>query len=55
MLAKKGTFFQKKKGANNFIIPYLILFLRVLHQNKALHNFDKRGQRLIAGCINGLD
>ena len=54
MLAKKETFFQKK-GTNNFIIPYLILFLRVLHQNKALHNFHKRGQGLIAGCMKGLD
>ena len=54
MLAKKGTFFQKK-GTNNFIIPYLILFLRVLHQNKALHNFHKKGQRLIAGCVKGQD
>ena len=52
MLAKKGTFLQKK-DTNNFIIPYLILF--VLHQNKALHSFHKRGQRPIARCMKGLD
>ena len=33
--------------------PYSISFLSVLHQNKALHNFDKRDQRLIATHIKG--
>ena len=43
---KKGTFL--KKGLS---IP----FLSVLHQNKALHNFRKRVQRLIVERNIGLE
>ena len=57
LLAKKDTFFEKKKknGTENLTTPYSIPFLNVLHQNKASHNFHKRGLHLIAGCIKGLD
>ena len=44
-----------KKGTKNFITPHSIIFLSVLHQNKALLNFHKRGQRPIARHIKGLD
>ena len=44
-----------KKGTRNFTTPYSIPFLSVLHQNKALHNFHKRGQRPTVGRIKGLD
>ena len=37
---KKGTFL--KKGLKN-LTPYPIPFLSVLHQNKALYNFRKKG------------
>ena len=47
--------FFSKKGTRNFTTPYSIPFLSVLHQNKALHNFHKRGQRATAGRIKGLD
>ena len=43
ILAKKGIFFEKK-GTTNFTTPYSNPFFDVLHQNKALHNFHKRGQ-----------
>ena len=37
-----------KKGTKNLPPPcYSIPFLSVLHQNKSLHNFCKRGQRSI--------
>ena len=43
---KKGTFFEK--GAPKISpSPYSISFLSVLHQNKTLYNFPKRGQRSI--------
>ena len=43
--SKKGTLKKKKKkkSTKNFITPYLLPFLSVLYQNKALHNFQKRG------------
>ena len=48
-------FFFEKKGTKNLTTPYSIPFLSVLHQNKALHNFHKRGQRPTVGRIKGLD
>ena len=42
ILAKKATFFEKK-GPKTFFTLYSILFLKVFHQNKAFHNFQKRG------------
>ena len=42
---KKSTFY--KKGHFIFHPSYLISFLSALHQNKALYNFRKRGQRSI--------
>ena len=36
ILPKKALFFEKN-GIKNFTKPYLIPFLSVLHQNKALH------------------
>ena len=53
ILVKKGTF--EKKGVNNFSTPCSIPFVNVLHQNKPLHNFYKKGQCSIAGCMKGLD
>ena len=44
-----------QKGHQNFTNPYSISFPSILHQKKALHNFQKKGQRPIPGCITGLD
>ena len=51
-MARKGTFLWKKstfykKGHQIFHPSYSIPFLNVLHQNKALYNFHKRGQHSI--------
>ena len=54
MLAKKGTFF-KKRVIKSFTTSYLIPFQSVLYQNKALHNFHKKGQHPIARHMKGLD
>ena len=51
----KSINFFEKKGTKNLTTPYSIPFLSVLHQNKALHNFYKRGQRPTIGRIKGLD
>ena len=48
---KNGTFF-KKKG---HYPPYSSPFLKVLHQNKALHNFRERRQRSIVKRNVGLE
>ena len=42
---KKGTLLEK--GNQKPLLPLSIPFLSVLYQNKALHNFPKRRQRLI--------
>ena len=52
IMARKGTFLWKKstfykKGHQIFHPSYSIPFLNVLHQNKALYNFHKRGQHSI--------
>ena len=44
-----------KKGHQKFHHPLFNPFLSLLHQNKALHNFLKRGKCLITGHIIGLD
>ena len=49
--AKKDTFLNKK-GTKNITTSYLIPFLSVLHQNKALYNFHKMGQHSIVRCNN---
>ena len=54
ILAKKGTFF-KKRDIKSFTTCYLIPFQSVLYQNKALHNFHKKGQHPIARHMKGLD
>ena len=38
-----------------YSLPYSISFLNVLHQNKALYDFCKRGQCLIVERITGLE
>ena len=54
-IKNQGSFRKRvKKGNKNFTTPYLSPFLSVLHQNKALHNFHKRGQPSIAGGIKFL-
>ena len=50
---KMGDFFLKK-GPKKFNPSFSILFLSVLHQNKALHNFCKRGRRSIVERSIGL-
>ena len=57
ILAGKGIFFTKK---DTFLIkkapqPYSIPFLSVLHQNKDLYNFQKRGQHSIVKLYVGLE
>ena len=54
-IGQNVLFFFEKKGTKNLTTPYSIPFLSVLHQNKALHNFHKRGQRPTVGRIKGLD
>ena len=48
ILAKKGTFLKKKKkkkkGTTHFTTPNSIPIQSVLHQNKTLHDFYKKGQ-----------
>ena len=44
-----------KNCTKHFTTPYSIPFLSVLHQNKALHNFHKRGWRPTAEHVKGLD
>ena len=45
-----------RKDPKNFTpAPYSIPFLSVLHQNKALHNFRKRGQLSIVERNVGLE
>ena len=51
----KGQFFEEKGDLKYFITSYSISFLSILHQNKALHTFHKRGQHRIARHIKGLD
>ena len=53
ILAKMGILFWKK-GTKNFTTPYSISFLSALHQNKTLHNFQKRWQDLSVVRIKGL-
>ena len=48
-IRENGLFFE------NVASPYSIFLLGVLHQNKALHNFHKRGKLPITGRIKGLD
>ena len=48
-IGQKGTFLWKrelfkKRAPKIFPTPYSTTFLSVLHQNKPLHNFRKRGQ-----------
>ena len=52
-IGQMGFFFLKKKkvGAKNLTAPYSVPFLSVLHQNKALYNFHKRGQSPTVGHI----
>ena len=46
--------FFHEKGKQNFIPPLPPLF-SVLHQNKALYDFHKRGQHSIVECNIGLE
>ena len=54
---QNGHFFLKKKGTKNLTTPYSVPFLSVLHQNKTLHSFHKRGDRPtgVAACINEIE
>ena len=54
ILARKGNFFEKRASEIS-PTPHSIPFLSVLHQNNALHNFRKRGQRLIVKRNIGLE
>ena len=53
---KKGHFFEKKASKTSSP-SYSIPFLSVLHQNKDLYKFRKRGQgeRLTIECSIGLE
>ena len=60
ILAIKGTLYEKRhffeKGAQKISPPpYSITLISVLHENKALHNFCKRGQHSIVECNIGLE
>ena len=49
-----GIVFEKKK-TKNFSLPYLITFLSVLNQKKALHDFLNWRKHLTFGRIKDLD
>ena len=49
MMAEKDTFL-KKGHCNSYQPLFKPGFFCVLHQNKALYNFNKRGQGPKAGC-----
>ena len=51
---KEVDFFLKKVH-QKFHHPLFNPFSNVLHQNKAMHNFHKRGHCPNARCIKGLD
>ena len=53
----KGYLFstKKKKRPKNLTTPYSNQFLSALYQNKALYNFQKRGQGSKAWCCFCLD
>ena len=60
ILARKGNFYEKGHFFQKIPLkfhptPYSIVFLSVLHENKALLNFGKRGQCSIAERIIGLE
>ena len=44
-----------RKVEKNSPTPYSISFLSALHQNKALHKFNKRGQRSMVERNIGLE
>ena len=52
---KKGYFFWKKGPQKVHPSPLFNSFLSVLHHNKALYNFHKKGQRPIVKCNIGLE
>ena len=52
---KKGTFLKKRYQKFHLLLPYSIPIPGVLHQNKALYNFRKRGQRSIVERNIGLE
>ena len=54
ILARKDTFL-KRRAPQFYPLPYSIPFLSVLHRNKALYNFRKKGQRSIVERIIGLE
>ena len=53
-MCKKGIFFEKRVPEISHT-PYSIPFLGVLHQNKALNNFQERGHHSIVKCNTGLE
>ena len=57
ILARKGIFWKKSTKPNQppHPSPYSASFLSVMHQNKALDNFCKRGQHSIAERDIGLE
>ena len=52
---QKGHFFEKRAPKISPPPTYSIPFLSGLHQNKALYNFPKKGQRSIVECNIGLE
>ena len=54
-LVRRGLIILKVFSCTLKVTPYSIYFLSVLHQNKTLHYYNKRGQCPIAGCTIGLD
>ena len=53
-IGQKSHFFEKRHQKFH-PTSYSISFLSVLHQNKVLYNFHKRGQRLIVEHNIGLE
>ena len=45
----KRVLFLKKKGTKKFTTTFQTRFFSILHQNKVLHNFQKRGKHMKAG------
>ena len=56
ILTRKSTFLKKKQHQKFYPLPpFSISFVSVLHWNKGLYNFHKRGQRSIVEGNIGLE
>ena len=55
IFGRRGHFFMKKEPKKFHFPPYSIPFQSALHQNKSLHNFQKRWQHSVVEHNIGLE